>query len=115
MHQWQAIAIAACEQSGRNKVPVVHQPVNLEHYLQALEIAFKICFNPNGAKSWRDYDLKHSVIALLIGPEGGLSDEEIKQAGDYSFQSLSLGPRILRTETAAITALSVLQAVGGDL
>jgi 16S rRNA (uracil1498-N3)-methyltransferase len=59
--------------------------------------------------------MEQSDIALIIGPEGGLTDEEIKLACHYDFLPLSLGSRILRTETAAITALSVLQAVGGDL
>lgn len=70
---------------------------------------------PLAAKSWRELVLNQQTICLLIGPEGGLSDGEVLQAQAHGFQSLSLGPRVLRTETAAITALSVLQAVAGDL
>lgn len=114
-HQWQAIAVAACEQSGRNQVPVVHQPITLINYVQTAPFQLKLILHPEGAKTWRDFDLKQPSIGLLIGPEGGLSDEEVSLACEYGFQSLSLGPRILRTETAAITALSMLQAVGGDL
>ncbi len=113
--QWQAIAIAACEQSGRNQVPKVRPACILDVYLQACDATMKLVLHPQGSKSWRDYTANAGDIALLIGPEGGLSDEEISQARAHGFQSLSLGPRVLRTETAAITALSVLQAIAGDL
>jgi 16S rRNA (uracil1498-N3)-methyltransferase len=115
LHQWQAIVIAACEQSGRNRVPKVYEPLHLEQYLEQNKAELKLILHPKGAKHWRDYAIGSSEIALLIGPEGGLTDEEILVAQAHDFQPLSLGPRILRTETAAITALSVLQAVGGDL
>lgn len=115
LHQWQAIVSAACEQSGRNTVPRVYQPVTLEHYLHHVQAKLRLILHPGGNKNWRDYAVGQSDIALLIGPEGGLSDNEVKCAGHHGFQPLSLGPRILRTETAAITALSVLQALGGDL
>lgn len=115
LHQWQSIAIAACEQSGRNTVPTVHQPVSLEQYVPAVAAELKLILHANCSKTWRDYTFGQFAIALLIGPEGGLSHDEIQYASEHGFQSLSLGPRILRTETAAITALSILQAVGGDL
>lgn len=115
LHQWQSIVIAACEQSGRNWVPTVHQPLTLEQYLRDAPAALKLILHPVGNKNWRDYAIGQTDIALLIGPEGGLSDDEISLAVERGFQPLSLGPRILRTETAAITVLSVLQAVGGDL
>lgn len=114
-HQWQSIAVAACEQSGRNTVPVVHQPISFERYINQVDSDLKLVLYPLAAKSWRELVLNQSTISLLIGPEGGLSDAEILQAKTHGFQSLSLGPRVLRTETAAITALSVLQAVAGDL
>ena len=115
MHQWQAIVIAACEQSGRNCVPVVHQPITLEQYVKEVQAKLKLILHPDCSTTWRDCPIEQLDIALIIGPEGGLSDEEIKLACLYEFLPLSLGPRILRTETAAISALSVLQAVGGDL
>ncbi len=113
--QWQAIAIAACEQSGRNQLPIVHSACSLGEYLNTCESTMKLVLHPLAAKSWRDYTFSTANIALLIGPEGGLSDEEVSQAQTHDFQSLCLGPRILRTETAAIAALSVLQAIAGDL
>jgi 16S rRNA (uracil1498-N3)-methyltransferase len=115
LHQWQSIVIAACEQSGRNTVPQVHQPLSLTQYLQEAQTELKLILHPGTNKTWRDYTLGNTDISLLIGPEGGLSDDEIITACAQGFQPLSLGPRILRTETAAITVLSVLQAVGGDL
>lgn len=115
LHQWQAIAIAACEQSGRNQIPIVHQFIEFEDYVKSVHSDLKLILHPGAAKSWRDYELKHTDISLLIGPEGGFTDEEVKWACDNKFDTLSLGPRILRTETAAITAIGLLQAVGGDL
>ncbi|CAM3163301.1 16S rRNA methyltransferase [Legionella steigerwaltii] len=115
LHQWQAIVIAACEQSGRNQIPPVNPPVAFEDYIRESQAGLKLILHPGESKSWRDYVIGSSAIALLIGPEGGLSDPEVRLACQHGFQPLSMGPRILRTETAAITALSVLQAVGGDL
>lgn len=115
VHQWQAIAIAACEQSGRNVVPTVHQPVTLEAYVLKDAATLKLILDPQSANSWRNLAFKDQTLSLLIGPEGGLSATEIQFAGAQGYQGLSLGPRILRTETAAITVLSLLQAVGGDL
>ncbi|WP_454781475.1 16S rRNA (uracil(1498)-N(3))-methyltransferase [Legionella sp. WA2022007384] len=115
LHQWQAIVIAACEQSGRNTVPLVHTPMSLDDYMHAAQAELRFILHPGENKNWRDYAIGSSAIDLLIGPEGGLSEHEVQFACKHRFQPLSLGPRILRTETAAITALSVLQAVGGDL
>lgn len=113
--QWQAIAIAACEQSGRNQLPIIHPACSLERYVQQCQATTKFILHPNSEKSWRDYTFPKGDIAILIGPEGGLSDVEIDIATSMQFQSMSLGPRILRIETAAITALGVLQAISGDL
>lgn len=115
LHQWQAIVIAACEQSGRNSVPTVHLPITLNRYVEEVQAELKFILHPGKNKTWRDYTFKAADVVLLIGPEGGLSEQEVQYTCKYGFQPLSLGPRILRTETAAITALSVLQAVGGDL
>ena len=115
MIQWQAIAIAACEQSGRNVVPVIKPALTLDNYLQHSKAPLKFVLHPMESKTWRDYDFKQEELCLLIGPEGGLSPEEFQQLLAAGFNPLCLGPRVLRTETAAIAALSVLQAVCGDL
>lgn len=113
--QWQAIAIAACEQSGRNRVPVVQAAMSFTDYLLNTRAALKFVLYPEAKKSWRDYEFASHDIGLVIGPEGGFCDEEISQLLANDFMPLGLGPRVLRTETAAIVALSVLQAVCGDL
>ena len=113
--QWQSIAIAACEQCGRNQLPIVHQICTVDTYLQQCQAPTKLVLQPNTSKSWRDYTFTSGDIALLIGPEGGLSEEEIQLATGKQFSPLSLGPRILRTETAALATLSILQAMTGDL
>ena len=113
--QWQAIAIAACEQSGRNTLPTIHPACPLDIYLPQAHASLKLVLHPNLNKSWRDYHFPEGDIALLIGPEGGLSEDEVHMATSHHFQPLCLGPRILRTETAAIAALSMLQAISGDL
>jgi 16S rRNA (uracil1498-N3)-methyltransferase len=113
--QWQAIAISACEQSGRNCVPTVHPIISFESYLLRCHAAIKLILEPTAKRSWRDIMFADGDIALLIGPEGGLSEDEVLRAQAQEFKAVTLGPRILRTETAAITALSVLQAMAGDL
>lgn len=113
--QWQAIAIAACEQSGRNYVPKIHAPVTLVTYLQDKAKGLHLVLAPETDKTWRDYDFKQTTLSLFIGPEGGWSSNELHMMIAEKTASLSLGPRILRTETAAIAALSILQAVCGDL
>jgi len=117
--QWQAIAISACEQSGRNTVPIIHPicslPEFLKEYVDTEPNALKWILDTQGQHSWRDYRFPAGEIVLLVGPEGGFTGDEVALAKTIQFQSLALGPRILRTETAAIAALSVLQAVSGDL
>lgn len=112
---WQAIAIAACEQCGRNQVPVIHPILALDDFLAQCDSVLKFILHPNEKKTWRDYQFDVSDIALLIGPEGGLSEQEVFMAQQANFQPLALGPRILRTETATLAALTLLQALSGDL
>lgn len=114
--QWQAIAIAACEQCGRNQIPLVHDPLPLNALFSRTNGLPAFVLQPGAAHRYKAYaDLTVREAMLLIGPEGGLSSAEQTAAQDAGFLPLSLGPRILRTETAAITAISVLQAVWGDL
>jgi 16S rRNA (uracil1498-N3)-methyltransferase len=112
--QWQAIAIGAAEQCGRNQLPIIHPTTPFETFLTTDSAAHRLILNPYGQKTWRDISTDPGEISLIIGPEGGLTDAEITQATAQRVQSLTLGPRILRTETAAIAALSVLQATTGD-
>ncbi len=115
--QWESIAIGACEQSGRNRLPTIHPPCSLDSYLKNNISPHKYLLDPKADTSWRDFATsdRPDEISLLIGPEGGLHPQEISEARALEFQGISLGPRILRTETATLTALSVLQAFLGDL
>jgi 16S rRNA (uracil1498-N3)-methyltransferase len=113
---WQAVAIGACEQSGRARLPRVEAPATLD---QALGLAApegsRITLSPVAGTPLVSLPAGTASVTLLIGPEGGLTDAEVALAGGAGFEPRSLGPRILRTETAALAALAVLQAVGGDL
>jgi 16S rRNA (uracil1498-N3)-methyltransferase len=113
---WQAIAIGACEQSGRNRIPHIEAPCELSTALQ-IAAAFaptRLVLDAEAKLPLASLPRTTTQAALLIGPEGGLSDKEIRHAGSAGFESRSIGPRILRTETAALTALAVLQSVAGD-
>ena len=90
-------------------------PEFLKEYVDRSPNALKWILDTQGQHSWRDYSFPAGDMVLLVGPEGGFTRDEVALAKTLQFQLLSLGPRILRTETAAIAALSVLQAVGGDL
>ena len=111
--QWQAIAISACEQSGRNQLPLIHTPMTLALYLNQSQPQTRLLLHPDAPAI--SETLPDGDITLLIGPEGGFNEEEVRLAMNHGCQGLRLGPRVLRTETAAIAAISVLQAMGGDL
>jgi 16S rRNA (uracil1498-N3)-methyltransferase len=113
---WQNIAISACEQSGRAYVPKVLAPTSLEQWLSKNPSATntRILLNPIGAIKLTEITKPSGEIQLLIGAEGGLSQEEIDLASSHHFQSIVLGPRILRTETAALTAIAAMQLAWGD-
>lgn len=117
--QWQKIVIAACEQSGRAVVPEVHPALPIAQWFQQASAAVRLTLDPYAPRALRELPLEASSertnIQLLIGPEGGLTDAEVAQAQQSDFLPVRLGPRVLRTETAALTALSVLQYEFGDL
>ncbi len=116
LEHWQNIIISACEQCGRASIPQVLAPKTLANWLSAnsSSTATRILLNPIGAKRLAELDKPSSEIQLLIGAEGGLTQEEINLAISQGFQSVILGPRILRTETAGPTAIATLQSLWGD-
>jgi 16S rRNA (uracil1498-N3)-methyltransferase len=113
---WQSIVISACEQSGRNTLPTLLAPVTFHHWLASQATHQGFVLAPLGQYKLQQASLqKNMPVTLLIGPEGGLSEQEIKQACQQGFLSLNLGPRILRTETAGLAALAAIQSIFGDL
>lgn len=113
---WQKVAISACEQCGRNVVPTIEPPVTLDKALaETDQTEVRLLLATSG-----DTNVKTAVggarnVALLVGPEGGLHPDEETMAGEKGFVSLTLGPRTLRTETAAVAALAAIQTIAGDL
>jgi len=113
---WQAIAISAAEQSGRTMVPKIHLPNSFKHWIEKISDLKLICHTEENNKFSQMNPPQHPhTILLAIGPEGGFSDSEMQCAVRQNFMSMSLGPRILRTETAPVVALSFLQEKWGDL
>ncbi|QQN38536.1 16S rRNA (uracil(1498)-N(3))-methyltransferase [Acinetobacter sp. CS-2] len=104
---WQGIAIAACEQCGMNKVPEVLAPVSLQDWLETELPTTKLVLAPNKDQV-NVLENATQDIALLIGPEGGLSEAEIQLFNQAGFINWCIGNRVLRTETAPIVALSIL-------
>lgn len=113
--QWQKIAISACEQSGRAIVPIVHPPISLSEFLDQETQQLKLNLHPKASTSIKTITIPDCGVRFIIGPEGGLSDDEISQARDANYTDIQLGPRVLRTETAALTLLASLQFQFGDL
>ena len=121
---WEGITIAACCQCGRNSIPKINSIIKLQDFLKKIEISdsCKLILSPEDPhkiiKITDQLPIKlksNKEIIILIGPEGGFNQEELHLAETYSFQKLHLGSRILRTETAPIAILSILQALYGDL
>jgi 16S rRNA (uracil1498-N3)-methyltransferase len=114
---WQAVAVAACEQCGRNRVPAVSEPRGLGDVIAALPASSaRFLLAADGAETLPAFAARTrgQPVVLLIGPEGGIADNERQYASANGFVTCSLGPRILRTETAGLAALAALQAMSGD-
>lgn len=115
VRHWQQVVISACEQCGRNQVPEVAPIQSLTHWLGNLSPEEQhLMLAPGAQLSLSELPAPTSPVTLLIGPEGGLSPAEIRAAESYGFASARLGPRVLRTETAALTALAAMQTLWGD-
>ena len=110
---WQQIAISACEQCGRNRPPIIHplQALNLWLASTVAERKFVLHHRADNIGTGR----APASIALLVGPEGGLSESEIAAAAQAGYAALRLGPRVLRTETAPLAAIAILQGWWGDM
>ncbi len=118
IQHWQNISINACEQCGRNFLPEISAITPLEDALlqsNSTTEHLKLLLDPLSNSCLNSEKANNNSITLLIGPEGGLSENEIEQARQYGFRGIQLGPRILRTETAALAAITALQVLWGDL
>ncbi|HHX2510415.1 TPA: 16S rRNA (uracil(1498)-N(3))-methyltransferase [Neisseria subflava] len=113
--RWQEIVVSACEQSGRNIVPKV---LPLTIYAQALQQlpqeTAKLLMSLNRAQKLSDVQPQSGKVVFMVGPEGGWTEKEEQQAFDAGFQSVTLGKRVLRTETASLAAIAAMQTLWGD-
>ena len=114
LRHWRQIAVSACEQCGRNRLPEISSPEPIAHWLP-VSADLKFVLHHRSEKNLRDYASAPKTVALLIGPEGGLSTSEISTAEKNGFNPLTLGPRVMRTETAPLAAVSIFQSLWGDM
>jgi 16S rRNA (uracil1498-N3)-methyltransferase len=116
LRHWQAIVASACEQCGRSVLPDLRPPQELSRYLgEAAREGQRYVLSPTGPSALAGLTSVGARVELLIGPEGGLDDGEVDRAITSGYVPVRLGPRVLRTETAGIVALAVLQSFWGDL
>ena len=114
-HHWQGIIRSACEQSGRNRLPTLHATCRLDDWLGQRENAGNILMlDPEGEPGFGSQPKPQDGLTLLIGPEGGFSPREREEAVRSEWSCVSLGPRILRTETAVLASLAACQTLWGD-
>ncbi|MGI9239127.1 MAG: 16S rRNA (uracil(1498)-N(3))-methyltransferase [Woeseiaceae bacterium] len=114
---WQKVSASACEQSGRVRLPLIDTPVPLNHWFgnKPAQVDTEIILQPGAPTPLVRVGRPETKLCLLVGSEGGFSNIELEDAEIAGFRPVSLGPRVLRTETAAVAALAVLQALWGDL
>ncbi len=113
---WRGIIVHACQQCGRNSVPELCTIVTLEEWLREYECGgLNLVLDPNSSISIGDLEYGGGLVTILVGPEGGLDADERNAAHAAGFRGISLGPRVLRTETAAVAGLTAVQLRWGDL
>lgn len=114
---WQGVVISACEQCGRNHLPDVAPIQDFPEWLGSgsAKAGTRLLLDPEASRRLREMPAPETAVTLLAGPEGGFDPNEREALHRIGFQPLSLGPRILRTETAAVAALAVIQGLWGDL
>ncbi|MCB5161796.1 16S rRNA (uracil(1498)-N(3))-methyltransferase [Marinomonas algarum] len=116
LQHWQQVAISAAEQCGRGCVPTVYPPIELVQWTEKCNNMLKMTLHHHSAKPIRDRQKPtDNTVALLVGPEGGLTENEVQHAEKHGFYAITLGPRVLRTETAPVVALSVINTLWGDI
>jgi 16S rRNA (uracil1498-N3)-methyltransferase len=113
LRHWRQVAISACEQCGRNRLPLLEEPVSLDCWLDRRPEAHGLVLHTTDSGALAG-GAAPPAVRLLVGPEGGLEPQEFARAVAAGFTPWSLGPRVLRTETAPVAALAILQYVWGD-
>lgn len=114
LQHWRGVAAAACEQCGRNRIPEIAPAVPLGAWLASSAEGLRLVLDPDAAQTLAQLPPPAGPVTLLIGPEGGLADQELRLAAQSNYRGLRLGPRVLRTETAAVAALAAILARWGD-
>ncbi len=120
LSHWKNVATSACEQSGRNTIPTIEPIQTLTTYLKKTsDNQLKICLNPDTGQSLKTLnsdiaDFNKVMLSILIGPEGGLSEQENNFLRELNWNSIKMGPRVLRTETAGPAVIAALQMLWGD-
>lgn len=112
---WQNIIISAAEQCGRNRLTKILTPQTFCEWLASDVSTTRLILHPGSQQSMSAINDANKQLSLMIGPEGGFSDNEVNQAEEKGYVSINMGPRILRTETAVISAVSNAQQLWGDL
>jgi 16S rRNA (uracil1498-N3)-methyltransferase len=120
---WRSVIVASCEQCGRNRLPLLHPLCDFDAALRSQNpgesgatavAALSLVLSPGEGSALRAFDHPPGAIRLLIGPEGGLSADELAAAQRAGFRIARLGPRVLRTETAGVAVLAAMNALWGD-
>ena len=111
---WRGIAMSACEQCGRNHLPAVANPLDIPQWLATAPAGLKLFLSPEAKSTLSGLPPPAGPVWLVAGPEGGFEPEEASLITDFGFIPVRLGPRILRTETAALAAVAAMQALWGD-
>jgi 16S rRNA (uracil1498-N3)-methyltransferase len=117
LQHWQAIIVAAAEQSGRNRLPHLAAPVDIRQWTQQQDLHVRIMLSPRAGQSLSDW-ARHrppQSVALMTGPEGGFTEQEEQLAIAHGVVPLAMGARVLRTETAGLAAIAALNALWGEM
>jgi len=113
MSHWQGVVISACEQSGRAVVPEIKTPLSISDWINTADESPSLVLDPVSENKLSGISVQGDRISILVGPEGGFTDQEVETVRENGVKAVSLGPRVLRTETAGPAAIAVLQAKTG--
>jgi 16S rRNA (uracil1498-N3)-methyltransferase len=113
--RWNQIAISACEQCGRNLLPLIHPATTFEKAVNEVSVDTRLILDPAAAEGLNSIKHDMASVCILSGPEGGLSEQEIDAASDAGYIRIKFGPRTLRTETAGPAVIAALQTRWGDM